>query len=200
MSKFISLIRWFAGMWPVLVPAAFAVIHYLLATNPAVAWSNENKVVSLALQIVGGVLVLYSIDSNLGIANNTSLFAIFVGYLKRFPLIKRSYTLNVDSAQMKVTVHPVKMRVGGPTNTTEEKIKYLQQQIDWLKEDLRDEVQDLKKMLAQAEERSGGAIAEVRENVGSVDRKITGLSTGGIKTQIFGVLLMIHGSLASYYA
>lgn len=187
-------------MWPVLVPFALAFVHYALASNTESDWSSENRAIALVLQIVGGILVLYSIDSNLGITKDTSLFGMFWGYMKRFPLIKRSYTLNVNSAHHKMTVHPAKLRVGGPQSTIEEKVAYLQQQIDWLKEDLGDEVKHLKGMVAAAEAKSSEQISELRKSVGSVERKVTELSAGGIQTQIFGVLLMVHGAVAGYYA
>lgn len=186
-------------MWPVLVPFALAFVHYSLASNTSSDWSSENKLIALVLQIVGGVLVLYSIDSNLGITNDTSLFGIFLGYMKRFPLLKRSYVLNVNPAHHKITGHPAKIRVGGQQSTIEEKVAYLQQQIDWLKEDLGDEVKHLKVMMAAAEAKSKEQIVEIRKGVGNVEHKLTELSSGGIQTQIFGVLLMVHGAAAGYY-
>jgi len=187
-------------MWPVLLPAAFAGLHYIVYTNISIDLSHANKVISLVLQLVGGILVLYSIDSNLGIMNNTSLLSLFLSYIKSFPLIKRSYTLKADSGTMKMTSHPAKLRVGGPTNTIDEKIDYLQNQITWLKEDLNDEVKSLRGMVHSVEKRANTSISEIRGSIGSIDRKVKELSAGGIKTQIFGVLLMIHGSVSSYYA
>ncbi len=67
-------------------------------------------------------------------------------------------------------------------------------------EDLNDEVKNLKGMVHSVEKRANTSISEIRGSIGSIDRKVQELSAGGIKTQIFGVLLMIHGSLSSYYA
>lgn len=200
MARLILLIKWIGGMWPVLVPCAFAAVHYVLASNAGVDWSAENQLIALVLQIVGGILVLYSIDSNLGIINNTSLLHMFFGYMKRFPLIKRSYTLSADSAKFEFMGYPAKFRVGGPHNTIEEKVEYLQRQIDWLKEDLGEEVKRLNSMFAAAEAQTSEQVAALRKSVGSVERKVTELSAGGIQTQIFGVLLMIYGAVTGYYA
>ena len=65
---------------------------------------------------------------------------------------------------------------------------------------MSDEVKNLKGMLSNAEERTNASITEIRRSIGNIDRKVTELSVGGIKTQIFGVLLMIYGSVVSYYA
>jgi hypothetical protein len=200
MAKLILLIKWLFKMWPVFLPAAFAGLHYIVYTTISSDLSHANKVISLVLQLVGGILVLYSIDSNLGIMNNTSLLSLFLSYIKNFPLIKRSYTLKADSGTIKMTGHIAKLRVGGPTITIDEKIDHLQKQITWLKEDLNDEVKGLKGMVHSVEKKANASISEIRSSIGSIDRKVQELSAGGIKTQIFGVLLMIHGSVSSYYA
>ena len=187
-------------MWPVLLPAAFAGLHYLIGMKVSIDLSHANKAISLILQLVGGILILYTIDSNLGIMNETSLFSLFLSYIKSFPLIKRSFTLKIDPATMEITGHPVKLRDGGPTNTIDEKIDYLQKQITWLKEDLNDEVKNIKGMVHSVEKKANILISEIRGSIGSIDRKVKELSASGIKTQIFGVLLMIHGSVSSYYA
>jgi len=187
-------------MWPVLLPAAFAGLHYLVGVKVSIDLSHANKAISLVLQLIGGILILYSIDSNLGIMNDASLLSLFLSYIKRFPFINRSVTLKIDPGSMKITGHPVKLRVGGPTKTLDEKIDYLQKQITWLKEDLNDEVKNLKGMVHRVEKRANTSISEIRGSIGSIDRKVKELSAGGIKTQIFGVLLMIHGSVSSYYA
>ena len=98
---------------------------------------------SLSLQIVGGIIILYSIDSNIGVVNNQSLFTMLKSWLRSFPLIKRSFVINADPGSMKITGHPAKIRVGGPGKSIKEHIKYLQEQIEWLKEDLNDEVKHL---------------------------------------------------------
>jgi len=53
-------------------------------------------------------------------------------------------TFNV---RMKSLISPVKLRVGRETNTIEEKIQNLQQQIDWLKENLSGEMKVIYKKI-----------------------------------------------------
>jgi len=101
---------------------------------------------------------------------------------------------------MKLTGHSPKVRVGGPGKTVEEHIQYLQNQIDWLKEDLNDEVKHIKDLLHSAEHRANKEMAEIRTSIGSVNQIIKEVSIGGIGWQVFGVLLMIHGAVASYLA
>lgn len=187
-------------MWPILIPVILATFNYLGFLYIPVDWEGINKVIPPVFQIIGGILILYSIDSNLGIAKNTSLYRVFVNYMKSFPLIKNHYTLEAGSGTYNIIGHPAKIRVSGLTNTVEEKIIYLQKQIDWLKEDLVCGVNNINSKISAAEDRATESITELSTKLGSVENKITDLSIGGLKTQIFGVLLMIHGSAVSYYS
>jgi hypothetical protein len=200
MQKIVSIIKWLFRAWPVLVPAILAIFHIVVSSYWAIDLRAANKVISLILQIFGGVLVLYSIDSNIGIVNNQSLFTLFNSWLKSFPLIKRSFVVNVEPGSLKLTGYPPKIRVGGPGKSMEERVEYLQQQIEWLKEDLNDEVKHLKNLISGVEQRSSKEISLLGNSVGVVENKISELSVGGIGLQVFGVLLVIHGAVASYYA
>lgn len=187
-------------MWPVLIPATFATIHYLGYIHSSLDWVEINKIIPPVFQVIGGILILYSIDSNLGIAKNTSLYLVFTNYMRSFPLIKKHHSLEVDSTTHNFTGFPPKVRISGSTNTLEEKVTYIQKQIDWLKEDLEDELKFINTKMAKSEDKTDGTINEIKMQLGSVETKVTDLSIGGLKTQIFGVLLMIHGAAVSYYA
>lgn len=187
-------------MWPVLIPVILATFHYLGFVHSLVDWVEINKIIPPVFQVVGGILILYSIDSNLGIANNTSLYSVLANYMRSFPLIKQHHTLEVDFPMHIFTGLSPKVRISGSTNTLEEKVAYLQKQIEWLKEDLEDELKVINTKMAKSENKTDGAINEIKTQLGSVENKVTDLSIGGLKTQIFGVLLMIYGAAVSYYA
>lgn len=200
MNSLIQLIKWTSRMWPVLIPVMLATLHYLGFVHSSVNWVEINNIIPPLFQIIGGILILYSIDSNLGITKNTSLSAVFINYTRSFPLIKQHYTVEADSTMHVFTGLEPKIRVSNPTNTLEEKIDYLQNQIDWLKEDLENELKNISTKMTKSEDKTAKLIKEIKMNLGSVENKVTDLSIGGLKTQIFGVLLMVHGAMVSYYA
>ena len=200
MKKLLLVIKWLLKSWPVLLPAAFGIIHYYISVSYAIETSHSNKIISFFFKIIGGILVLLSIDSNLGIIRNNSLLSLFFTYIKSCPLIKRSYVLNAESASLQVIVGNPKLRVSNSTNTLEGKLIYLQQQIDWLKEDLKDEAKHLKDIISGVQKQTDTKISEIQGSIGNVDKKFSELSLGSIKIQIFGVLLMVHGAISSFYA
>ena len=64
---------WFWKAWPVLVMTGLAYAHWhALASFPSDT-VLVNKLTGTAMQVVGGLIVLYSVDSNLGLFRNQSL-------------------------------------------------------------------------------------------------------------------------------
>jgi hypothetical protein len=186
-------------MWPGLIPLVIGVAHYIAATQVQMDWSHANRLISLILQSAGGLIVLYAIDSTLGVVGNTSLGKLFIDYLKRFPLIKRSCTLDGRIAAARCSASGGKLRIGLPKSTLEEKIDNLQQQIDWLKEDFGEEINSIKNQLDESDRQHQQAEKILRESINNLKQQVKELTVGGVKVQIFGVLLMLHGATASYF-
>jgi len=200
MTKIILLIKWLVRAWPVLISAILGYSHYYVVLNCSVDVVGVNKTIALFLQVVGGLLIIYSIDSNIGIVTNKSLFSYVKNWLASIPLFEKSVNIQANKADLSITVYPTKVRTGNSTETLEGKIKYLQQQIEWLKEDLNDEVKRLKEIHSNSETRLSKEVSRLYGKVGVIDTKINKVSLGGVKIQLFGILLMVHGSISSYFA
>jgi len=200
MMRLILLIKWLTRSWPVLLTSALAYAHYYVAVNFSINLEALNKTIALILQIIGGLLIIYSIDSNIGIVSNKSLYSFVKEWLVSIPLFTKSVTLQVDSCRSTMTGQPVKIRVGNSTETLEGKVEYLQKQIEWLKEDLNDEVKHLKEIQNNSEKRVNEEISKLNGKVGVIDTKMNKVSLGGVKIQFFGIMLMVHGSISSYLA
>ena len=102
---------WFWRTWPALVMAALAYVHW----NALDCFSAEtvlvNKLTGTAMQVVGSLIVFYSVDSNLGLFKNQSLVATVIGWFRECPIFVRSITLSASatascgaSASMSATV------------------------------------------------------------------------------------------------
>lgn len=81
MSTLLRLIQWFGRAWPVIVIVLVICGHFLLLDYFSQSDEFINKTASLLAQLAGGFLILYSIDSNIGIMNEKSLLTM----LKNFP-------------------------------------------------------------------------------------------------------------------
>jgi hypothetical protein len=191
-------IKWFWKAWPLHYLIIIGLIHYTFLKSFPHAISEINSGISLLLQIIGGLLILYSIDSNTGVINNDNLIGIFKSYLKQFPPIHTYNTTQIKAAITQITTYPPKSRVIMHPTSIEDKLAYLQEQI----EDLRWENEYLQKSLSdQIKEQSVEIYKDIsdikvklRENYGKLEK----VSVGSIKIQIFGVFLMLYGAIAGY--
>ena len=202
------LIKWFFRAWPVLWLIPLATGHYLLINLPCFSSSflcvnnaEVNKLISLILQILGGILILHSIDSNISLFKNKTIFSLIIGWFKAFPFIKREpIRIQAGVGEIKYEAHPAKIRLGRSSETLEEKIENLEQKISWLKEDLDDETKYLKSQIQNIYEHSSDKIAVISKQNNDVNSKLEKVAVGGIKYQVLGVLLLVYGSVISYVA
>ncbi|RFC33088.1 MAG: hypothetical protein DID91_2727703235 [Candidatus Nitrotoga sp. MKT] len=86
--------------------------------------------------MVGGLLILYSIDSNIGVIKQKSLYSILTDYFKEFPLLKRSVVIELQGAAIVMSGGKAKVTVGRNPQSIDEKLEYLQEQINEVKRDL----------------------------------------------------------------
>lgn len=200
MNTFHRLITWIWRSWPIVIPAIFIIIHiYILKIFPGNV-SEINKTVSLVAQITGGLSILYSIDSNIGIIKKLNLFDIIRNYLKEFPLLIKNVTLDIQGSMHAVTTSNADVTVGRNPQTIEEKIDYLQEQITDLQKDLKDKAKSLDDKIKKETEALKKQIQEIKNEVGKVKQQIEEVSIGGIKIQFFGVMLILYGSITGYAA
>lgn len=192
-------IKWIFKAWPILIPLIFICFHVFVGFYFCLDLKQTNKLISLILQVIGGLLVLYSIDSNLGLFGHVSLGALAIKWIKSFPLKGNPTTLDFEPVNTSSFVHPIKLRTGGPGKTTEDHLAYLQKQINWLKEDHKEDLLLLKQKNEILESYLRQQLLALRSTIGVVDQKITEASVGGIEWQIFGLLLMIYGAVVSYF-
>ena len=152
------------------------------------------------MQLVGGLLILYSIDSNIGVIKQKSLFALLTNYIKEFPFIKRSLVLEAQCAAFGTSFGKAKISATRNPTSVDEKIAYLQEQIDGLRCELEQESKELNEKIDLHAKKMGEQIQDAKAALQNLELKMDEVSTGGIKIQLFGVLLMVYGAIAGYVA
>jgi hypothetical protein len=197
---FLSLIRWLWRAWPVLNLVFLFCAHLLLLYYFSQSASFINKTTSLVSKLVGGLLVLYSIDSNIGVIKQKSLFSILANYFKEFPLIKRPVVIEVPGGIITISGGRPKITVGRSPQNIEDKIDYLQEQINELKRDFGQESKELNEKIDRQSTEMNSQIQVNKSALQSLESKMDEISTGGINVQLFGVLLMVYGAIAGYAA
>ena len=77
---------------------------------------------------------------------------------------------------------------------------YLQDQIGDLKREVDDINAEWRRRINSVSENMGKKINQANEAVKDIEKKVERASVGSIKIQVFGVLLMIYGSVSGYLA
>ncbi len=194
------LITWFWRAWPLILIVLLLGVHFSVLNCLSYNASEINKTISLAFQIIGGLLVLYSIDSNIGIIKKNNLLSMFLDYIKEFPLVSKSATLNIHSSIHTHSSLDAVLTVGRNPKSVEEKLEYLQEQIVELKNTVERELRKLTEKIEKETKETKNTINKTKEDMSHIKMQIEKVSIGGIKAQIFGVLLIIYGSIVSYIA
>ncbi len=196
----LQLLKWLLRAWPVIVMLAVIFVHFLLIYYFSLNSKEINKLASLLSQLVGGGFVLYSIDSNIGIFDGKSLFATFSSYLRECPLFKRSVTHQIQPGSITYAGGKVKATVSRNPKSVEEKLEYLQEQINEVKRDLLEESKVLNDKIDRESNKLNYKIQEANLALQKTDSKIKEVAIGGIKIQIFGILLMFYGAVSGFLA
>lgn len=193
-------IVWLAKAWPLWYVIALGFVHWTILKYAPYPAEETNKTVSLLCQLIGGLLVLLSIDSNLGVLRKENLLGAFREYLKRFPPIHKGETFAIrGDVSIKFDVQGHMTHTKTP-NTVEEKLEYLQEQIKDVRtlihESLSSVNQTTEKRYKQVEEK----ISETKVRLHTMEENLEIVYVGGIKLQILGVFLVVYGSLTSHIA
>jgi len=194
-----KLIKWILRGWPVLIMVLILSLHLYLINCFNINVKSLNKIVSLIAQIIGGVLVIYSIDSNIGIIKGKNLKEELITYLKEFPLFKKSVVISEQVTISSKSFANIKANVVRNPKTIDEKIDYLQEQIEKIKKELNQNVDELRKAINNLSKYFNEKFHKTNVTLNEIEKKVEEVSVGGIKIQVFGVFLLIYGAISGYF-
>lgn len=190
--------KWLWRSWPILITCAILLIHYALVAFMDSKAETINSTMGLVSQIIGGLLVLYSIDSNLGIIRGNSLLNEVILYIKSFPLLRKSAVVNVTPTGGISLSGSAKVKLTKAPQTIQEEIQYLKDEIADIRYEVRETLADLKKTIDQNHKDIHERTATLSKSLNETKDKIARVSVGGVKIQFFGILLLIYGAICGY--
>lgn len=181
-SKYIyDILIWLCRAWFTLIPVLFAILHYFL-------WDwislQNNQSIALVLEVMGGLLILESINSRSRVLDNKSLESLYIDWIHNRPRLKNH--LNIQAKAQSATAG-VDIDNSVILNTLEDKIEYLFQEISWLKT-----------RASKLEHKSKEIDESLSEAQGSFRKLIKRLILDDLGRQIFGVMLLVYGSVLSF--
>ena len=196
-----SIIKWILRAWPFLVPAMIVLLHQYTSTLPChfqwMCWSNQtiDKYLSFGLNISGGLLVIYSIDSNLGLFKKGNLLTLLKNWMKSFPMIKgEPLIIAAQPCHSVSTAIPGRIELTKPPESIEELYRYTQEQISLLRKDLKNERRNRDEVLNKITNEWSTKHSLLNKSISEINEQLKSVAIGGVKLQVLGVLLVTYGS------
>ncbi len=194
------LLPWVSRAWPMLAFAPVGLSHVVAIRAFPGETAMVNKLVGMSLQVLGGLLVLYSVNDNLGLFRAQSLTSTIIAWFKQFPLVREPIFLSGQisaaasaTASMSATVHC-------SITTIEERIAELERALKDLQQQLQREVQAVNARIELARVELQQQITDTSGRVTDLSKRLEHAAVGGFKFQALGVLLAIYGAVTSVFA
>jgi hypothetical protein len=194
------LIFWLLRAWPVLALVPIALAHAVAHEFFPAETVMVNKVTGTVLQVVGGLIVLYSVNANLGLFREQHFGSIIIGWFKSFPLFRKAVTINATGSGGIVVGGSARISVRRATNTIEEKIAELERQLDEFRQHVNEDIQAVNARVAQVHTELSTAVSTNTATLNQLSSRLELATVGGFKQQAFGVLLAIYGAVTSVFA
>ncbi len=189
------LFIWFFDPWPLHIFPLFLTIHIVLINQFPANLPMINSISSALFQIIGGIIVLISLNSNLNLLNKTSIKNVFINWFKSFPLKSKSVITEVsDSISIQSTVSAT-ATVSNSLNTLEDKIKFLFDEIKRLDQKISDSTEKLKEDLNEKFKYIERKHSNLDQSLIEVKANLNNTVLGSPKLEILGILSIIYGLL-----
>ena len=194
------LIPWLMRAWPILALAPVVVFHFIAHQVYPADPDFANKLVSASLQFAGGILVLWSVNDNLGLFRSQSLKSAFIGWFKDFPRVRKpifAYSSTCDGAD--VTSASVSAAAQIP-NTLEERVAEIERKLAEVQSQLAQEIQAINVKIEEAKSGSRKQIAETSTGIADLAKRLEHTAVGNFKLLSLGVVFAFWGSVTSVLA
>ncbi len=195
MNRALQFGKWILRPWPLLATAIVAIVHYEFYLHLQHPSEVINKVISATLQVVGGLIVLYSINEDIGTFKHGNLLSMGTRWLKDFPLFRRSVTIHVASIASVGAVGTSTVRVVLKPKNIEERLDQLEMRIEENRQlvlstekTLKEKNDTVRVELENATSTNASELRTLRELLGDS-------MVGSIGVQLFGVLLLVYGAV-----
>jgi hypothetical protein len=188
---------WLLKAWPFIAIITIAYIHYkILGLVQPDSAELINKFVSSLTQIIGGLIVLYSINSNLGLFQQNNMLLSFLNWLKSFPFFRtiepRSCNGNYTTPCPEISSE---VHMGKVCKSLEEKVEEAQRQIDKLRALLYRKENEILTSIRTTELNLKELIYKNQNDINNLNGIVIKTTIGGVNAQIFGVLLVVYGAI-----
>ena len=191
---------WVSQAWPVLALIPAGLTHFIAIGAFPGETVIVNKLAGMSLQVVGGLLVLYSVNDNLGLFRSQSVASTVVAWLKAFPFIRKPIVLSAHASSASSSTAIGSVGIRHAATTVEERIAELEGMLEDLQRQLGREVQAISGRIEVVRIDLQRQMIDTSDKVADLSQRLEHATVGGFKFQALGVLLAIYGAVTSVFA
>lgn len=195
-----QLPSWLFRAWPLLALLPAFLIHWLALWQFADTSVLVNKVAGMSLQALGGLLILYSINDNLGLFRRQSLVATVIAWFKAFPIARKPVVVQLSGVASVGMTGSASLSASTAPRTMEERLARLEDDLERLRKEVAANAAGAQRQLQEAKAELGGRIEATSSQLSDLTKKVEHAAVGGFKLQAFGVLLALYGAVTSVFA
>jgi hypothetical protein len=194
--------NWFQRPWPLHVIPGVVIIYFIFLSFLHGKEAIFNNWYGAALQIVGGLQLIWALDDNLrGLKGQTILEAIkknTIEWFRSFPLWAKT-NVSLITGTANITFGAVRARLQAKHNYTDltQRIEYLEKQTEQLYNELDNHVDEFHSKLTEQRKALETKIEASNRVSSELKTLITDLAVGDIKGEISGLCLVIIGTVIS---
>ena len=159
-----------------------------------------HKILSATFQTLGGVIIVYSINDNMGMFRNQNIIQIITDWFKSFPLLRRSVVVGVVGVGGLAIAGSAEAHVSRRCNTLEERVEELERQLGYCRELIYRKEGEILTKIAVVKTDFNKQLTTHSDHLNLLSQKLESSIVGGFKSQIFGVILAIYGAAISIFA
>ncbi len=199
MARIRHIAKWVWRAWPIITVAGIGVVHYALRSLFYEHAVFVNKAVSSVLTLTGGLLVLYSIDENIGMFTDHGLPTLVWDWVKSFPLTRRSASVNIvlESATAKGSVGT--LTVKKLCTSVEERVEELERQMDKCRTLINEKERLINQRLKTVQTEVNSSLTTHGADLQKLSAMVKQTVVGGFKSQALGVLFVIYGAILGLF-
>jgi len=184
----------------VIVMTVLAYAHWLAFGRFPSETVMVHKLTGTVMQVVGGLTVLHSVDSNLGLFRKKNLAATVIAWLRECPIVLRTVTAS-GSATLSVSASAsASAAVLREVTTVEERLAELERRMDEFRSEVAGQHRAIRSSIEEVKSELSTSILANQSQLHSMYQKVEKATVGGFKQQAFGVMLVIYGAVTSVFA
>ena len=195
-----QLPSWLLRAWPLLALLPVVLIHWLALWQFADQSALVNKAAGMFLQSIGGLLILYSINDNLGLFSRQSLVATVIAWFKAFPFALKPVVVQLSGVASIGIKGSATLSASTAPKTHEERLIRLEDDLKQLRQEVDAKVEGAQRQWQEARTELGSRIEDTVYQLSDLTKKVEHVAVGGFKLQAFGVLLAFYGAVTSVFA